>query len=481
MVDGPSLPASLDGFAVHLVGIKGTGMSALAEVLSARGARVTGSDSGEKFYTDEILRRLGIAFEEGFAASNLPPDARLVVHSPAYSREENTELKAAVARGIPVVTYPEALGILSKNFDSSAISGVHGKSTTTALCGVILKAWGFPATVIVGAAVPAFGGRSTLVQGDAYLVAETCEYRRAFLNFHARRIAITSVDADHLDYFRDMDDIQDAFRAFGGSLPKGGTLVYCADDAGACAAAVKILKARKDIKVIEYGRKADGDFQVTGVRTGPGLTRFFLKGFRQEFSLRVPGEHTVLNAACALALCRELWLAERRNAEPDIGAAVEALADFTGSRRRSEVVGEAGGVIVVDDYAHHPTAIAKTLAGMLEFYSGRRLIVDFMPHLYSRTKALLSEFGRCFGSAYEVVLHDIYASAREASQGGVCGRDVFDEVSKNHPRVFYYKRQQEAIPHISSMLREGDVFITMGAGDNWRIGREILRLRGGSA
>jgi UDP-N-acetylmuramate--alanine ligase len=481
MVDGLSLPASLDGFAVHLVGIKGTGMSALAEVLSAKGARVTGSDTGEKFYTDEVLKRLGIAYEESFAASHVPSDARLVVHSPAYSREENPELKAAIGRGVPVVTYPEALGILSKSFDSSAISGVHGKSTTTALCGVILKAWGFPATVIVGAEVPAFGGRSTLVHGNAYLVAETCEYRRAFLNFHARRIAITSVDVDHLDYFRDMDDIQDAFRAFGGSLPAGGTLVYCADDAGACAAAAKILEARRDIKVIPYGRKAGGDFQITCVRTGPGMTRFSLRGFKQDFSLRVPGEHTVLNAACALALCCELWLAERGNTEPDIAAAAEALAAFKGSRRRSELVGEAGGVIVVDDYAHHPTAVEKTLAGYAAFYAGRRLIVDFMPHTYSRTKALLAEFGRCFGSAYEVVLHGIYASARETGKTDVSGRDVFNEVSKNHPRVFYFDRPQEAIPHISSMLREGDVFITMGAGDNWRIGHEILRLRGGSA
>jgi UDP-N-acetylmuramate--alanine ligase len=134
----------------------------------------------------------------------------------------------------------------------------------------------------------------------------------------------------------------------------------------------------------------------------------------------------------------------------------------------------------VDDYAHHPTAVEKTLAGYSEFYSGRRLIVDFMPHTYSRTKALLADFGRCFGSAYEVVLHGIYASAREAVDAGVSGRDVFDEVSKNHPRVFYYERPQEALPHISSMLREGDVFVTMGAGDNWKIGREILRSRGGS-
>jgi UDP-N-acetylmuramate--alanine ligase len=480
MTAGPDLPVSLAGHAVHLVGIKGTGMTALAEVLSARGARLTGSDTVEKFYTDEILSKLGIPVSEGFEASHVPVDAGLVVHSAAYSQSDNPELIAAARRGIPMVTYPEALGILSKGMDSSAVSGVHGKSTTTALCGVILKAWDFPATVIVGTEVPAFDGRSALVRGDEYLVAETCEYRRHFLNFRARRIAITSVDSDHLDYFRDLEDILDAFGAFGGTLPVGGTLVYCADDSGACAAAARIRKTRKDLGFIPYGRNAEGDFRIERLSPGPGETRFSLKGLRRELSLRVPGEHMALNAACALALCREMWRSRSGAKEPDMDAAADALAAFSGCRRRSEVVGEAGGVLFLDDYAHHPTAVEKTLEGFAAFYPGRRLVVDFMPHTYSRTKALLSRFGACFGPAHEVILHGIYASAREARDGGVSGRDVYDEVSKNHRRVFYYERPEESIPHISSTLREGDVFITMGAGDNWKIGRRILRERGGS-
>ncbi len=197
-------------------------MAALAEVLSARGARVTGSDTPETFYTDAILDRLGIAYTEGFDAANLPPGTALVVHSAAYLADQNPELLAAAAAGIPVVTYPEALGLLSAICDASGVCGVHGKSTTTALCGAILKEWGFPATVVVGTEVPGFGGRSTLIQGDRHLVAETCEYRRHFLNFHPERILITSIEPDHLDYFRDLEDIIDAFESYGRSLPVPG-------------------------------------------------------------------------------------------------------------------------------------------------------------------------------------------------------------------------------------------------------------------
>lgn len=462
-----------------MVGIKGTGMAALAEVLAARGARITGSDSPETFYTDAILKKLGVPVSAGFDPAHVPPQAELVIHSAAYSRADNVELAFAVSHGIPLMTYPEALGMLSRDMDSTAISGVHGKSTTTALCGIILKAWKFPATVVVGTEVPAFGGRSTLVQGDKYLIAETCEYRRHFLNFHPTRMAITSVDADHLDYFKDLGDILAAFTELGAKLPRGGAVAYCADDPGAVEAASRLRGSRPDLSFLQYGTRAKGDFQVTRMRTDPGRTVFALAGTAQEFSLRVPGAHTVLNAACALTLCRELWRAEKGAKEPDMKEAAEAIGAFGGSRRRSEIIGQAGGVLFIDDYAHHPTAVEKTLAGYADFYPGRRLVVDFMPHLYSRTKALLAGFGKCFGHAHEVILHGIYASAREKGDEGITGRDLFREVRANHPRVSYFEKPAEAVPYIGSLLREGDVFITMGAGDNWKIGREICGARGG--
>ncbi len=480
MDSGTSFPKSLSGFPVHLVGIKGTGMTALAEVLTARGARVTGSDTPETFYTDRILSSLGIPYREGFSPSNIPPDAMLVVHSAAYDRQDNPELAAAVRRGLPTMIYPEALGLISERSDSSGVSGVHGKSTTTALCGVILKAWSFPATVIAGTEVPAFGDRSTLARGDKYLVAETCEYRRHFLKFHPQRIVVTSVEPDHLDYFKDLEDILRAFEEYGRSLPPGGTLVFCADDPGARAVAERVSKAREDVALIPYGTSAEGDYRVTTLRAESGVTRFSLAGFRREFRVKAPGEHVALDAVAALALCTEIWRKERGGSETDIAAVENALASFAGTRRRSEVVGEAAGVLFLDDYAHHPTAVGKTLAGFRAFYPGRRLVVDFMSHTYSRTKALLSDFGRCFADADEVILHKIYASAREDGAGSVSGRDLFAEVSRNHSRVRYFEEPMDAVPLLRAELRPGDVFVTMGAGDNWKVGRELLRLFGGS-
>jgi UDP-N-acetylmuramate--alanine ligase len=474
------LPSSIAGFRVHLVGIKGTGMTALAEVLSARGARISGSDTGETFYTDAILRRLGIQYAERFDAANLPADAALVVHSAAYRADENPELLAASAAGIPIVTYPQALGLLSGACDASGVSGVHGKSTTTALCGVILKEWGFPATILVGTEVPGFGGRSTLVQGERYLVAETCEYRRHFLNFHAERILVTSVEPDHLDYFRDLDDILEAFESYGRSLPFQGTVIFCADDAGAAEAARRIAVRRDDLGLVPYGRNASGRFRITEITPGPGHTRFSLEGFPQTFELHVPGAHMVLNAAGALALCSEIWRRERGDQPVDSGGAARAFAAFTGCRRRSEIVGEARGVLVMDDYAHHPTAVARTLEGIKAFHPGRRLVVSFMSHTYSRTRALLAEFGRCFSAADEVVIHRIYASARETDVS-VTGEDLAREVAKHHPMVSYTADPLDTAPRLVRTLHAGDLFITMGAGDNWRLGREVLAGLGGNA
>jgi UDP-N-acetylmuramate--alanine ligase len=473
------LPDSLQGYRVHLVGIKGTGMAALAEIFSDRGARITGSDTKETFYTDAVLKRLSIPYAEGFSEQNLPPDVQLVVHSAAYRKDENPELLAATRRGIPALIYPEALGALSMRSDSSGISGVHGKSTTTAMCGMILKEWSFPATVLVGAEVPGFGNRSTLVQGDRFLVAETCEYRRHFLNFRPRRIVVTSIEPDHLDYFRDQQDILSAFQEYGRSIARDGVLVFCADDEGARTASRGIHAERPDCVLIAYGRTADGPFHIVHEEQGSGMTRFRLAGAAVDFELQIPGAHNVLNAAAALALCAQLWGAEKAGTEPDWRGAARALASFTGSRRRSEVVGEAGGVLFMDDYAHHPTAIEKTLAGIRTFHPDRRLIVDFMSHTYSRTQALLSEFGKCFSPADSVILHRIYASARETNEGGITGEDLYREVARHHPRVRYIQEPADAAAILAGELAPGDLFITMGAGDNWKIGRDLLRLRGG--
>ncbi len=476
-------PASLAGQRVHLVGIKGTGMAALAEILVRRGAVVSGSDVPEKFYTDALLARLGVPYHESFAAANLPEGPLLVVHSPAYSREEHVELRAALARGLPVFSYPEALGRLSAAADSCGVAGTHGKTTTTALAGTLAEALGLPVTVLVGSEVAGFGGRSTLVRGERFFIAETCEYRRHFLNFRPRRLIITSVEADHLDYFRDLQDVLDAFVSYVRLLPPGGTLIYAADQAGAREVAERSISQRADLRLLPYGESAPGVFGLRQVESAQGRTSFRLAGLEGEFSLPLPGRHMAWNAAAALALTGELLAAEGRAlGSTELAAARAALAGFRGIRRRSERVGEAGGVLFLDDYGHHPTEIRATLEGCRSFYPGRRLVVDFMPHTYSRTRALLPQFAECFAPADLVILHRVYASAREsAAEAGAAdlGRTLFQEVSARHPAVRYYEEPLGGVEAVARELEPGDLFVTMGAGDNWKLGRALLARLGG--
>jgi UDP-N-acetylmuramate--alanine ligase len=453
-------------------------MAALAEILEDRGAELSGSDSPEKFYTDRILQRLGISYTEAFDAANIDSGIQLVIHSAAYDRKTNPELLAAAERGIPILSYPEALGLLSESSDSSGVSGTHGKTTTAALSGMILQAWNLPATILAGSEVAGFGERSTLILGRRYLVAETCEYRRHFLHFHPRRIVVTSVEADHLDYFRDLEDVLEAFLSYCRSLPPEGHLIINSDDPGAEQVRNRISREREDIRIIPYGRSAAGRFRIVSIDSGAGSTAFRLSGVQGPLLLNYPGIHSVYNATAALALSYSILEAEGGEPSADIiRDAAEALADYRGSRRRTEVLGTAGGVLFIDDYGHHPTEISGTLEGLKSFYPERRIVVDFMSHTYSRTKALLGQFATCFQAADLVVLHRIYASARETEDGSVDGRTLFQEVKRHHPRAVYIDEPRAAIPYLQDVLKPGDLFVTMGAGDNWRIGREIFEAK----
>jgi len=462
---------------VHMVGVKGTGMAALAELLTASGARVRGSDVPEKFFTDEILDAAGIPYTGTFEASHLDPAPDLVVYSAAYFPDSNPELVEANRRHLPVMVYPAALGAFSEAFPTAAgIAGVHGKTTTTALAGVVARALNLPASVLAGSLVPDFGDRATLHLGHQLFIAETCEYKRHFLHFHPSAILVTSIELDHTDYFTDYDDIFRAFFEYTQRLPLGGTLVYCADEAGASALAAAVRQSRPDVVLVPYGLKAEGPFRVVDRRFVPGENRFRLAGFGAELALRVPGSHNVLNAAGACALV--FTLAGRTVTNADLWAVGQALATFRGSRRRSQIVGEARGVLVMDDYGHHPTAVALTLQGIKDFYPGRRLVVDFMSHTYSRTKALMTEFAASFAAADEVVLHKIYSSARETDTLGIDGRTLFDATRRVHPCVTYFDEIIDAVPYYLETLKPGDLLVTMGAGDNWKAGTSYLKAAG---
>ncbi len=472
------------GKRIFFVGIKGTGMTALAEVLFSLGANITGSDVEETFYTDELLKKRGIKYSVGFSADNLPDATELVVYSAAYSVRDNPQLQKARALGMDMYSYPKMLGLLSRRYSSSGIAGTHGKTTTTAIAGTIAKFLELPAIVIAGSEVPSFGYSSSIVMGDRFLIAETCEYRRHFLKYYPERIVLTTIEEDHLDYYRDIEDINDAFITYGRNLPFKGEIIYNADDSGVGVVIDVLKKRRDDLIFTPVGLSADGMFKISNVKTLPGRIEFDIEGLKdgieKPFEIRIPGMHNINNSVEAIALILSLL---RENGEDynslDIdGKRVltnklrEALINFKGSRRRSEILGEAGGILFMDDYAHHPTEISKTLEGLSLFYPNRRLIVDFMSHTYTRTKAFLEDFGRAFQRADTVVLHDIYASAREEG-GDISGDDLYREVSKHHFSVKYFKEPLDAFEYLTATLKRGDLFITMGAGNNWKLGREL--------
>ncbi|ORC33872.1 UDP-N-acetylmuramate--L-alanine ligase [Marispirochaeta aestuarii] len=461
---------------VYCIGIKGTGMCALAEYCRHAGANVEGSDVQEVFYTDEILKSLEIPVHTPFKSGNLPSHIDYLFYSAAYDADNNPELAEASRRGIPGMSYPQALGMISRGQPTGAVAGVHGKTTTTALAGSMAQAAGLPVGVIVGSGVSNFDGRSCLFLGDKGLIAETCEYRRHFLNISPRWLIVTSIEPDHLDYFRDYGDIFDAFTEYALKLPENGTLIYCADDAGASELAGKMRILRADLRLIPYGFSADGEYGIQNYRVEGERLVAELAGFSKPLRLRIPGRHSVLNAAAAAALVTVMGA--------DLGLSLDrqkllsGCEEFRGSRRRSEIVGEAGGILFMDDYAHHPTAIRTTLRGLREFYPHRRLVVDFMSHTYSRTAALFDGFAAAFGDADELVLHDIYASAREDS-GGVSGEQLYRKTAENHPSVRYYPEPADSLEELDSLLSPGDLFISMGAGNNWLVSHELYKRRKG--
>ena len=466
--------SGLSGSVLYFVGIKGTGMTALAEIFRNRGAIVTGSDVEDKFYTDQILEELGIPVFEGFDESNLPDSAELLIHSAAYSPDSHPEILKALERGMPVMSYAEALGIISQEPKAAGIAGVHGKTTTTAIAGTIMKEFDLPGSVLTGSSAANFGGRSTWVNGSSYFIAETCEYKRHFLNFHPDYLVITSIEADHLDYYRDYEDVLSAFIEYADRLPKAGTVIYCADDEGACEAAGIIGGKRKDLRLIPYGFDAEGDCRIADYEKLSGEQRFRITGFGDRtFILRVPGLHNVRNSTAAAALINCLLDDEGYSGERAAGIAA-GLLNFRGTKRRSEIIGEASGILVMDDYGHHPAAIKTTIAGLRDFYPDRRIIVDFMSHTYSRTEALLDDFAASFGDADKVILHKIYASAREA-EGNITGRNLFEKAAALHGSVEYFEEVMDAWDYLRNTLKPCDLFVTMGAGDNWKLGYRLFK------
>lgn len=448
---------------VHMVGIGGIGMSSIAEVLLARGYRVSGSDLRRSPVT-ERLARLGATVHEGHAAEYVE-GADVVVYSSAVHPKENPETAEAKRRRIPLIRRAEMLGELMRQKYGIGVAGTHGKTTTTSMVGLVLREAGFDPTIIVGGKVAVFDSSAVSGEGDL-IVIEADEYDRTFLRLAPVLAVITSIEADHLDIYSGLEDIKGAFVEFANSVPFFGAAILCIDDPN-----VRDILARVERRVLTYGTARQATVRAEQVAQRGPTVRFsaLLEGVPLgQVELRAPGLHNVQNALAAIAVGLEL--------EVPFEKIRRALGAYTGVERRFEFIGEAAGALVVDDYAHHPTEVAATLAAASSGWPERRIVAVFQPHLYSRTRDLQHEFARAFDDADTLVLTDVYG-AREEPIEGISGQLLADLASQYGHRDVHYVPDKANLPRYLLGLLEGeDLVITMGAGDIWRLGREFLDL-----
>jgi UDP-N-acetylmuramate--alanine ligase len=444
---------------VHFIGIGGISMSGLAEILVNYGYTVSGSDRAESNLTQK-LQKLGVKITIGQLASNID-NQDLVVYTAAIS-EDNPELLRAKELKIPVMDRAEFLGHIMKAFKKSiAVSGTHGKTTTTSMLSLILLNAMLDPTIMVGGELDAIGGNVKTGKSE-YLVAEACEYKGSFLKFFPYIGIILNIDADHLDYYRDIDEIQDTFGKFADLLPENGLLIGWSEDS-------RITQIMKNVNCnkITYGINS-GDFltkDLTFNLKGCASFEVVHKGeLLGKLELAVPGEHNALNALAAVACAHFL--------EVPFETIAESLYNFVGTHRRFEKKGEVKGITVIDDYAHHPVEIMATLKAAKN-YPHRKIYCIFQPHTYTRTLTLFNEFANAFINSDKLIILDIYA-AREKDTGVINSQMLCAEIIKNGVDAEYIKSFDDAINHLKTQMQSGDILITMGAGDVFRVGEDFL-------
>ncbi len=448
-------------FTYHFIGVGGIGMSGLAELLVRQGHRVSGSDLAANPLTRR-LEELGVRFYEGHRPEHLG-DARIVVHSTAV-KEGNPELAAARARGLTVLRRGQLLAHLMRGHFQIAVTGAHGKTSTTAMTAAILRAGNLDPTVVVGAQWESLGSNAVLGRG-AYFVAEADESDASFAYITPQITVITNLDREHLDFYRDLDHIKETFAKYLWDLPQGARIVAWGDDPHLAP----LLKSQPH-EVLTYSLRAEAaDFWATDLESRGFGSRFrlFHRG-RELGALALPlaGCHYVLNAMAACAVAHILGV--------ELPAWRTGLAGLGQIHRRCQVKGEAGGVLVLDDYGHHPTEIATTLASLAQAFPERRLVVAFQPHRYSRTRALLPEFFPVFHRASLVFVTEIY-SAGEAPLDGLSGRAVYEGIRQSgHGAVYFVEDKTAVADSILNHLNAGDLVLTLGAGDIWKTGEELL-------
>lgn len=447
---------------VHFVGIGGVGVSAIAEILHNRGFKVSGSDAKSSQITENLAHKgIDISYEH---SETLVEGAQFVVYTTAVS-SAHPELARAEALGIPCISRPDMLGMLMDEYANSiAVSGAHGKTTTSSMIAMALERTQLDPTILIGGEVKDLGSNARVGASDI-LVAEACEYKESFLSFHPHIAVLLNIDADHLDYYRDLDHIVEAFERYVMGLPKNGILIYNGDD----PLCVKVAEKASCDTRLRFGLSKDYDYhpEQTG-KNDLGYPTFALvhpKG-QVSISLSVPGDHNVYNAMAAFAATTL--------AGAEYGPAAEHLSLFTGAARRFDEQGYYNGARIIDDYAHHPSEVKATLKAASEL-PHERIICVFQPHTYTRTLELMEEFSTAFTDCDELIITDIYAS-REKDMGQVHARDLVKRIEATGQAVKYIGPFDDILAHLRTIVSEGDLVFTMGAGNVCDLGKNLVSL-----
>lgn len=449
----PSDPTLTLPSTLHFIGIGGVGMSAVAHVWQARGHKVSGSDAAASGSVSKLIAR-GIPVAHGHAAEHLPPEAEGVVVSTAV-KADNPELVAAQARKLPVFHRSQVLGAIMKDQRSIAVTGTHGKTTTTAMIASVLMEAGWDPTVLIGGDLPHMGGNAR-AGATPFVVAEADESDKSITNLWAEFVVVTNLEGDHLEHYKDLDEIIQVVAGFINALPPTTKVIACVDDAG-----VRTLLARVAAQVVTYGFSPEADFRISEAELTAGGSTFAIGPDR--FALQVPGRHNIANATAAIAACRLLGVDTL-----DIAA---GLATFMGVKRRFQTVGSVGGVTVIDDYAHHPSEIKATIqtARLLN----RPVHAVFQPHRHSRLEALLDDFAASFGGVTSLTLLDTYA-AGEAPRA-VTVDTLAERIRAQEPELdVRHMAPAATVEALADAAKAGDLILLLGAGDITALGTPLV-------
>lgn len=446
---------------VHMVGIGGIGMSGMAEILLNQGFEVSGSDMSLSDLTDR-LKKMGVKIYKGHSAKNLK-DADVLVYSSAVSTE-NPEVKAAVERKIPIIKRSELLAEFMRMKYGIGIAGTHGKTTTTSMVGLVLTEGDVDPTIIVGGKLSGLGGTNARLGNSDYIVVEADEFDRTFLRLTPAIAAITTLEKEHLDTYKDLDDLKAAFVEFANKVPFFGFVVLCLDES-----ALQDIIPLIERKVFTYGLTPQADVRAVDLEHSEYSSKFTVIYHGEELgriNLKIPGKHNVNNALVAVTIGLKLGL--------KFEVIKKALESFTGVYRRFETK-YSNDILVIDDYAHHPTEINATLEGIRNGWK-RRLVVIFQPHLYSRTRDFYAEFGRSFLNSDVFICTDVYP-AREEPIEGISGELITETAKKfGHKNVHYIKDKNKVPEALNKIVNKDDIVITMGAGDIWKYGEKFIEL-----